>query len=352
MNSVVIALSIMKRYMKEPSVLLFMFFFPLLGGLVALGISGTPGKIEIGVSNITSETRPLIQFLEKSQKYSVIDLKEDDLESKVKNKEIKLGIELPKDIDTQLSNKVIKGIQLFNLSDADEAQQLKGYVEGYFNTIISGKEPVMDAKSNKNEGNTLTQRMALGFAIMAIMMFINAGMGIILEDKTTRTFMRIFCAPVRGYDMVLGNLLANLSLGIVQILFFLTSSTYIFKIAWTVPVWEVFIILLALMVTAIGLAVGLIGICRNDQLFSLVSMIITMSTTMLGGCFFPSSLLGENLGKISNFIPQKWAMEAFDKMAAGSSFMDVRINFLLLILFGIVFFTFGVKSLKPTVEDL
>jgi ABC-type multidrug transport system permease subunit len=352
MNSVVIALSIMKRYLKEPTVVMFMFFFPLLGGLVALGLSGSPGKIEIGVTNITSDTKSLIQYLEKSQKYLVNNLIEEDIESKVINKEIKLGIVLPEDIDTQLVNGQIQGIRVLNLSDADKAQELKGYIEGYFNTIMAGKEPVMNVEGNKNEWDDLSPRMALGFAIMAMMMFVNAGMSVILEDKTTKTFMRIFCAPVREYDMVLGNLFANMALGVLQILFFLTSSTYILKIAWKVPMWNVFLILAALMVTAIGLAVGLIGLCRNVQMFSVLSMIITMVTTMLGGCFFPTSLLGENIGKISNFIPQKWAMEAFDKIASGSGLMEVRINFLLLFLFGVVFFTFGVKALKPAIEDL
>jgi ABC-2 type transport system permease protein len=75
-------------------------------------------------------------------------------------------------------------------------------------------------------------------------------------------------------------------------------------------------------------------------------------TCMLGGCFFSTSLMKGPLNTISNFIPQKWEMDAFEKLFSGRALTDIKINLLILLLFGAVFFTFGVKTLKPSAGDL
>ncbi len=49
---------------------------------------------------------------------------------------------------------------------------------------------------------------------------------------------------------------------------------------------------------------------------------------------------------LSNFTPQKWAMEAIFKINAGGNFKDIGINMLILILFASTFFIVTVYKLK------
>lgn len=123
-------------------------------------------------------------------------------------------------------------------------------------------------------------------------------------------------------------------------------------IDWGMPVIYIFILLVCFLLTAIGLGMGITGIVRSSQVFMVINTMLATMTCMLGGSFFSTTLMKGPLKTISNFIPQKWEMDAFEKLSSGGVFADIHINLLILLLFGAVFFTFGVKTLKPSAEDL
>lgn len=352
MNSMVICMNVIRRMVKEINVFLFLIILPVLGGVLAIAMAGRPAVVDIGIANVSSSSRPLVQALTDSGKYKVHLVRPQDMESMVQDKEISVGILLPENFDSAADGESIEKVKLVSRKNNNILTELNVFVNKYMKSVREGSLEAADKVSSGRAEDMEVPRMAMGMLTMFMLMFTGAGMGLILEDKKSKTFMRVFCTPLREHEMVLGNLMANMLLGIFQILLFLLSTKYILGIDWGTSMWNVFLILCTFLLTAIGLGIGLMGFIRSNEVFSIANTIIATMTCMLGGSFFPTSMMSGALKKLSNFLPQKWAMEAFEKVYGGGSTADIGLNLLILLLFGAVFFTFGVKVLKPAAEDL
>ncbi|MCX8132203.1 MAG: ABC transporter permease [Clostridia bacterium] len=352
MNSIIIALNIIRRLVKEIPAIGFLIIFPIIGAILAVAMSGSKTVYKIGIANVSAPGHQLIQAIENTGKFSVVTLDENTIESQVKNKGIKAGIILPEDFANKLENKNVGKVKLIGRQNESVIMELDGLINGYIGRIYSGEKVEIENKPEAKINNTDTPRMAMGFLTMFMLLFLGNGMGIILEDKGKKTFMRTFCAPLKEYEMVLGNVLANIVLGVVQIILFLVATKYLLDIDWKMPVIYVFVIMFAFLISVMGLSIGLIGFIRSSQIYAVANSLLATMTCMLGGSFFNIQFMNDTMKKIANFMPQKWVMEAFDKLAAGGTLVNVKINLLILLLFGAAFFTFGVKVLKPVEEDL
>jgi ABC-type multidrug transport system permease subunit len=229
---------------------------------------------------------------------------------------------------------------------------LKGLVDTYIGTKYAGSAININRASNQGNDTRTAARMTIGFLAMFMLLFTGSGIRLILEDKKSKTFMRTFSAPLKSYEMVLGSLIANFLLGLLQVLLFLIITRYVLKIDFSTSLLSVFILLCAYLVTAVGLSICLIGFIKNEKLYNALNSQLATIICMLGGCFVPLSMLPKVLQKSANFIPQKWLMDGFEKMTSGASLYDIRIQLSILLLFGLVFFTFGVKTLRPEEADL
>jgi len=216
---------------------------------------------------------------------------------------------------------------------------------------IGGNPPQVEATAEE-EGKQHQAKVAIGMISMFIIMFIGTGMQLLIEDKRLKTFMRSFCAPLKEYEMALGHLLANFVLGILQIAVFLLVSILIFKYDFGTSVFNVFFLLVIFLVTAIGLGIGVVGFVKDGEKYNMVVTIIAVTLSFIGGAFFPLEFMNDFIQKLSNLTPQKWLIEAFLKLWEGQSLVNIGSEIFILLLFGLVFFTFGVKTLRLTTEDL
>lgn len=351
MNSIIIALNIMRRLMKDITAIGFLFVFPFLGGILAISMMGKAPVSDIGIVNPNPATVQVVQALEGTGKYKTEVIEEKDVEAEIISKKFKAVIRFPALEKAGSPENASGKIQLIAYSNDTQVSELKGILEGLAAADNSKSIGVPEANLPMEEGKE-TARMAMGFLTMFMMMFISLGIGMILEDKREKTFMRIFCAPVREAEVVAGNLLANLFLGLLQIVFFLGATKYLLGIDWGMPLYNVFVIMVMFLIVAIGLGIGVAGMAKSSQAHSVITTILSTSTCMLGGSFFPADMLDGVLRKLANFMPQKWAMEAFDQMAKGKLLSEVGINLWILLLFALVFLASGAKVLKPSVEDL
>lgn len=343
MNSLVIASNIIKRVLKEINCLNFLIIFPILAGFLAV-IMFSDNVIEIGASN-TDKDFGLINYIDGSDKYSIKTYEESELKRKINNKEVNIGLEFSDGFNLNSKDK----LKLISINSSTEIEELKGIIDMYYSNYLKGNKLNPNILNNKdnNQGKT-----AMGMFMMFVIMFVGNEMALLLEDKKLKTFTRAFTAPLKNYEMALGQLIANTLLGSLQILIFLFFTTVIFKVNWGVSIAYMFLILFIFMITAIGFAIGLAGIIKESEKYNMILMLIALVTSFLGGSFFPLENLNKLINKISNFIPQRWVIDAFVKLSEGGTISDIYTNILVLILFGIVLFTFGIKSLKPNLEDL
>lgn len=346
MNSILIAINVIRRLLREITSLGFIFLFPVIAAILATLMFGSPKSIEVAVANLPQQDYGLINFLEEDDRYSLHFINEKNVEESVNNNEVRYGIVFPDTInDTDK-------IKLVSKKNDEEAFKLKGTIDSYLTAVISGELIDIDKSVNKINDEVMQSKTAIGMMSMFIIMFIGTGMQLLLEDKRLKTFMRSFCAPLKQYELALGHLLANLFLGMIQIGIFLTISTTIFKFNYGTSIINVFIILLIFLITAIGLGIGMIGFINDSGKYNLILTTIAVSLSFIGGAFFPLEYMNDLLKKLANLTPQKWLIDAFVHLADGNSIFYAYTELAVLLLFGLVFFTFGVKSLKLTSTDL
>lgn len=187
-----------------------------------------------------------------------------------------------------------------------------------------------------------------GFTIMFMMGLLTSAVAVIIEDRRKRTMARVYTAPVRAYEIALGNFLGSFVIGMIQIVLVLGVSRWLLHYDAGIPFGIHFMILAAFMLVSMGIASTVAGLIRNSKNANMLNSLIIMPTCMIGGCFWPISFMPDYMQKLANFVPQKWAIQAVETISAGGTLSDITLP--LLILFGMaaILLTVGSAILRPS----
>lgn len=348
MNNIVnIALNVIRRLSKEKSMLLYLIVFPILASVLVVAITGNTKQQNVGVVH-SDFSGGFIEYMRTIPQYNIKLIDEASIEAQLLEKSLNMVIVY------KGASAGFKGGQLdkpFILYSNDNNEGLLE-LEGILTAFLSNSNPASKAPDADNNFEISSGRMALGFLTMMMLMFISNTVGMILEDSKDKTLMRTFSGPIKGIHYATGHLITNFIIGSVQIAMFIFVTKYIVKVDWKIPFLQVFSIMMVFLITVIGLCVGLTGITKNQQQLSVMNTMITVFTCLLGGSFFPSTLMPNFFQRLALLTPQRWIMEAYDKLASGGGLQDIQMNLLILMLFAFVFFSFGVKTLRPTEGEL
>lgn len=133
-----------------------------------------------------------------------------------------------------------------------------------------------------------------------------------LRERVTGTLERILTMPIGKFDIILGYAIAFGLLGIVQSL--ITSSVAIFLLGLNVvgPQW--FFVLVALISTLLGVALGLMvsAFARTEfQAIQFLPLFI-LPQILICGLFVPLDKLPDLLEKIAYWMPLTYLVEALN----------------------------------------
>lgn len=357
MNSIIICMNVIKRLLKQKLSFGFLVIFPVIAGLFIVLMmgktSGTKQDIAVANNDMGVMGKKLIQFLDNADMVNIINITGKNMEKEVENNDYSCGIIIPENFTESIGVKKDIVVKIVEFRPTAASKQVTEIINMYLDGVYNGKVINMDISSIEDKTSPITDqtRTYLGFLLIMVMMFMGTGIGMILDDKKEKTFMRTFAAPVSEFEMVLGNVLASFLLGLIQVLLYLAVTTLLFHVDWGTSLINVIIISIIYLIAAVGIAIGLSGFITDNQKYSMINLISIVPVSILGGCFFSIKWFPDSIQKAANFIPQKWAMEALEKLAAGNDFSSIWMNLLVLVLFGIVFFTFGVKTLRVDNED-
>ena len=151
----------------------------------------------------------------------------------------------------------------------------------------------------------------MGFNIFFVIFSVIFTMGGLLEDKKLFTWGRIRISPISSAAVLAGHFVPAYLVGILQMSIVLFAGQALFGIdlrGQLLPVLAVFAVFV-LTIVCLGLLLA-IALRTIDQMGA-VTPVITVSTSMLGGCMWPLSIVSSQaLLTIANAMPQKWALEA------------------------------------------
>lgn len=187
----------------------------------------------------------------------------------------------------------------------------------------------------------------IGFTLLFLMSLAGTCVSLILEDRREGTMARMFTAPVNAAQVALGNFLGCFLLGWLQIAALLLVTRGLLRYDYGVPVWLHAAVLTAFMLVTIGLATALAGLVRNPDLVPTLNTLVLTPTCMLGGCFWPISIMPDYLQIAANFMPQKWAIEAVKRVSEGGSLTEAGAPIAILLLMAVVLLAIGSVILRP-----
>lgn len=179
----------------------------------------------------------------------------------------------------------------------------------------------------------------MGFNIFFVMFSIVFTMGGLLEDKKLRTFGRIRISPISSAAVLAGHFVPAYIVGLAQMGIVLFVGQLLFGFNLGESLLPIFGVFAAFVLTAVCIGLLLATTLRNIDQMGAVTPVIVVSTSMLGGCMWPLSIVGPELRAVANGMPQKWALEAVENIAIyGSSFGDVLPNIGVLLGMALVLF--------------
>ena len=186
----------------------------------------------------------------------------------------------------------------------------------------------------------------MGFNIFFVTFSIFFTIGSILEDKQLKIWQRVRLAPISSIKVLLGNFLPSFAVGVCQMGIVLLVGQYLMGIRLaSVGLTFLTFTCYALCITCLGLLFSAL-LSNPAQLDSLVP-IVTVSTSMLGGCMWPLGIISSKfILTLALFMPQYWAMSGTIHAAIiGGSIADIAKSLLVLVAMAIVLFAISVLVL-------
>jgi len=340
---------------------------PLLGIVFSLGIySGAKSQpVQIGVidQDQTALSSYLIQETAKAGNYTLNLVREAEIKNRLFNQTLAATVIVPAGYEKSIIAGSPAAIEIISLKGKDTT----AWLEQFFNLQTRNLKDLAAAANGDHQafrelfqrysgnplqisaielqdesvskGITLT---SLGFLLMFVMLGAGLTSHAILNEKRSRTYHRICASPVSTKEYLSANALSSLIIVTAQTLFIIVALQTLFRIETYVPAPLLFLILLLFGLVSIGIGLITTAFSSSSYMAGTLSTLIMTPTCMLGGCFWPVSLMPETMQKIAHFMPQWWALDAIQKIQDGGNMTGILMNIAILIAFAAAFFLIAV----------
>jgi ABC-2 type transport system permease protein len=245
---------------------------------------------------------------------------------------------------TEVTNRLVRNVHMAAESSSDKTIQ-ESLVRQLLDQQVQVKVKVTIKGSVQPYNNALV--LVMGLMLMFIMILVNQSIHGIMEDRGNRTMARMFAAPVRAWEIAVGNFLGCLLLGTLQLVLILTVTRYAIGFDFGMPLGKMLVVMELFLLSAVGIATAVAGLVRSSVSLGNINNLVVIPTCMLGGCFWPVTMMPDFMQKLSNFTPQRWAIAALEQVQSGATLTEIGVELGILLLFAAVLLAFGSSILQP-----
>jgi ABC-2 type transport system permease protein len=190
-----------------------------------------------------------------------------------------------------------------------------------------------EATSKELDSRTFT---AAGMAVFFLFFTAQFGVISLLAERREGTLARLLAAPISPGSIVTAKALSTFVLGTVSMAVLVIASSLLLGADWGDPVL-VGALIVAGVVSAMGLTSFVGGLAKTDEQAAGYSSIIAVVLGILGGTFFPLSQAPGLLANLTRATPHYWLMRGFGDLAgAGATFSDIVPSIVALLSFGAI----------------
>ncbi|HTF90617.1 MAG TPA: ABC transporter permease [Planctomycetota bacterium] len=152
--------------------------------------------------------------------------------------------------------------------------------------------------------------------MMTLIIMLTSGAIGLLVERREGLLRRLAFAPMSRGEIVLGKWLANLGLGVVQLVWSLVAGAFLFHVNWgpSLPMIGVVLLCWAALGASLGLLSG--ALARTEGQAVGIGVLLSNLLAGLGGCWWPIEITPKPMQTLAACLPTGWTMEALHKLVS------------------------------------
>jgi len=254
-NAWLLTINTLKVLLRKKGNILVFFVLPIIGMLVSMGVYGNVGSGSVHIGLINNDRSVLaedfVQSINEQQNMKVTVITGGEKESQISTGKVEYVLVIPEGFSNGIYNRNLKPLEIFSIKGEAATVWIQNYANIYlknlqdiveasggnketfdkiYNNIKGDKSSLIVKKVQDQTHNKGMTTQMIGFLLMFMMIGASNTAEMIMTEKRNRTYYRICSAPVNAKTYILGNVLANLVLLILQIAVTLFFMMKVFKI--------------------------------------------------------------------------------------------------------------------------
>jgi ABC-2 type transport system permease protein len=191
--------------------------------------------------------------------------------------------------------------------------------------------------------------MTPGFTVLFVFLAAQATAQSIYNEKKIGSFRRLLAAPLSKTSLLLGKMLPNFIVGLLQVVVLFAASVILWPVLGLGQYYlgrdplALVLLSLALALCSTGLGTVIAALARTEGQIGGLSTLLLWVMGMIGGSILPVFMLSDVLESISKITPHYWAIQGYyDLLLRGRDLSAVIPEIAALLVFALVFFGIGV----------
>ncbi|MFU1796618.1 ABC transporter permease [Paenibacillus azoreducens] len=349
---------------RKRSALLIYFGLPIVGILASIILYGQQGQKELRVGVVNEDqgqqiAADTIGFVQRLDHVQIVNVTSSELKEKLAASILDSGLI----IDSGYSESVLSGnpghIAIESVKGAEVTAYMKSMLRGYIDNVVAMakiaggdqakfrqlydayQSPDFKLTSQSVNDASTTKEMSYSSIGFLVMFMMNSAVGLselILKNRENRTYYRILSSPISARTYVLANIMVNLIVMFAQIIVALFFMRVVFQMDPGIPMGEMLFILTLFALVSVSVSLVIVAFSKNTAMAGALQNLIIVPTCLLAGCFFPRSIMPEMLRRVSDFMPQSWALQSIGKLQSGEALGNIWFHLTILFAFAVVFF--------------
>lgn len=195
-------------------------------------------------------------------------------------------------------------------------------------------------------GEYLSVRSIFGIYLVFVLTTLITRAGTIHDERINGRLGRTLGYGVPYHEIVLAHVVSIVLIGLVQAVVFLLV-TGVLGTRWLLAGWAALLIsFFGALMAAAGLAIGIAGFARSDGQIQFISAGAPSLLGLMGGSFFPLTLVPAGIQRLAVVNPIYWSMEVLDGGYVYQGITSQIGPLAVLLLFGTLGLVMGVQGFR------
>ncbi|WP_203363926.1 ABC transporter permease [Bacillus sp. REN10] len=200
---------------------------------------------------------------------------------------------------------------------------------------------------NKNKNPDSFQQSVPGYTVMFAFFIVLFASRSFVTERNEGTFNRILAAPISKMSLLVGKMIPNLIIGLVQVFTMFLFGRFVFGMSLGDSILGIVFLSVAVVFVSSSLGLFVASFVKSEAQVVGVSMMIVLTLAALGGTMVPLFIMPEFMQKIALITPHAWALIGYqDLLVRGQGLEDIFLNIFVLFCIGTVLTAISTFKMK------